>query len=131
MQTAIKRSVDNKDNIGVFLSGGLDSSIIAALVNNVQPSYKSISVGFENADDLFYARSLAKHLDIEHFEYIYTIEEIFDILPQVIYHLESFDWSLVRSSIANYFASKLACENNIEFVLMGEGADELFGDMNI
>ena len=69
---------------------------------------------------------VADHLGTEHLEYFYDLDEMLKVLPDVIYHLESFDPLLVRSSIPNFILSKLASENGCEFVFMGEGADELF-----
>jgi asparagine synthase (glutamine-hydrolysing) len=111
--------------VGVFLSGGLDSSIIAGLVSQALPHVHSFAVGFEESEDLQYARKVAEHLGTEHHEYIYTVEEMIEALPDVIYHLESFDPSLVRSAIPNYFLSRLA-RQHVTVVLSGEGADELY-----
>jgi asparagine synthase (glutamine-hydrolysing) len=69
---------------------------------------------------------VADYLGTEHHEYIYTVDEMMDILPTVIYYLESYDPSIIRSAIPNYFLAKLASEY-VTVVLSGEGADELMG----
>ncbi|MEC4816619.1 MAG: asparagine synthase B [Scytonema sp. PMC 1069.18] len=111
--------------IGVFLSGGLDSSIIAALMRENLPELHSFSVGLRNSPDLEAARIVAEYLGTIHHEYIYTEEEMQILLPDVIYFLESFDPALIRSAIPCYMVSRLASQY-VKVVLSGEGADELF-----
>lgn len=112
--------------VGVFLSGGLDSSLVAALMSEKIPNLHSFSVGTPQGQDPLYARRVARHLGTVHHERIYTESEMIRVLPKVIYHLESFDFALVRSAIANYFVAQLAREF-VKVVLVGEGSDELFG----
>jgi asparagine synthase (glutamine-hydrolysing) len=69
---------------------------------------------------------MASHLDSEHYELIVGLEELIEALPQVIYYLESFDPSLVRSSVSNYLISRHAKEQGIQVLLSGEGGDEVF-----
>ncbi|PPT09003.1 Asparagine synthetase [Geitlerinema sp. FC II] len=111
--------------VGVFLSGGLDSSIIAALMSEHLSELHSFSVGLPHSPDLKAARLVADRLGTIHHEYVYTEEEMEAVLPQVIYYLESFDPALVRSAIPCYFVSRLASQY-VKVVLTGEGADELF-----
>lgn len=111
--------------LGTFLSGGLDSSIIAAIARQHMDELHSFSVGIEGSHDLEAARVVARHLDTVHHEYIFTPKEVLEILPDVIYHLESFDQDLVRSAIPCYFVSRLASDF-VKVILTGEGADELF-----
>ncbi len=111
--------------VGVFLSGGLDSSIVAALMKEQVPELHSFSVGLEGAPDLAAARRVAGHLGTVHHEYTYTGEQVLQVLPRVIYHLESWDPALIRSAIPCYFVSRLARER-VKVILSGEGADELF-----
>ncbi|WP_163971094.1 asparagine synthase B [Oceanobacillus halotolerans] len=114
--------------VGVLLSGGLDSSLISAITANQHQGtgrVKSFCVGSKGSEDIKRARDVAKAIDTDHYEYIYTKEELIEVLPKVIYHLESFEPSLVRSAIPNYFVSKLASQH-VKVILSGEGADELF-----
>jgi asparagine synthase (glutamine-hydrolysing) len=111
--------------LGAFLSGGLDSSIICALARKHLGRFHSFSIGTENSRDLAAARNLSQYLDTIHHEYIITADEVIQKLPEIIYHLESFDQDLVRSAIPCYFTSRLAAEN-VKVILTGEGADELF-----
>ena len=112
--------------LGVFLSGGLDSSITTALSRKIigKPIH-SFSVGIDNSPDLEAARMLSLRLDTIHHEYLITVDEVMKKLPEIIYYLESFDQDLVRSAIPTYFTARMASEN-VKVVLSGEGADELF-----
>lgn len=111
--------------VGVFLSGGLDSSLVAALMRPHTLNLHSFAAGMAGAPDLAAARTVARFLGTEHHELIYTAADVKQALPAVIRCLESFDAPLVRSAIPMYFVSKLAAEY-VKVVLCGEGADELF-----
>lgn len=111
--------------VGAFLSGGLDSSLIAAMARPHVDELHTFSVGVEGSEDLRAARLVAKHLDTIHHEYILTLDEVLEKLPEIVFHLESYDQDLVRSAIPCYFTSRLAAEY-VKVILTGEGADELF-----
>ncbi len=123
-EAVIKRLMSDVP-VGAFLSGGLDSSIIAAMMRPHITELHTFTVGFEGSGDLLAARKVAEHLDTIHHEYVLDRDEIYDHLPRIIYHLESFDQDLVRSAIPCYFTSRLAAEH-VKVILTGEGADELF-----
>jgi asparagine synthase (glutamine-hydrolysing) len=110
---------------GIWLSGGLDSSILVALTRQYFEQIQTFSVGLENSPDLEYARLVADHFNTTHHELIFTIKDLYEILPKVIYHLESFDALLVRSSLANFILARESA-NYVETVLTGDGGDELF-----
>ncbi|MBI4976900.1 MAG: asparagine synthase B [Spirochaetes bacterium] len=112
--------------VGVFLSGGLDSSIIAAIMRTCSREVHSFAVGMKGSDDLANARIAAAHLGTTHHEFVYTSADMEYVLSDVIYYLESYDAPLVRSAIPCYFVSRLAHTHGIKVVLTGEGADELF-----
>jgi len=131
LRTSLERAVDNrmtavKSEPIVFLSGGLDSSCIAAVASKLNGSLKTFTVGSEEGKDPAFAKEVSRYLGTDHREYTYDFKEMLEVLPDVIYHLESFDPPLVRSAIPNYIVSKMAAEEDSSFVLMGEGADELF-----
>jgi asparagine synthase (glutamine-hydrolysing) len=111
--------------LGVFLSGGLDSSLTSAFAKKYKEDLHSFSVGVKKSPDSDYAYQVAKFLGTNHHEYILNADEMLQAIPDVIYHLESFDAALVRSSIPNYFLCKMTKEY-VTVVLSGEGADELF-----
>ena len=112
--------------VGVFLSGGLDSSSIAAVMADLRKEpIQTFSVGYaeDEYSELPYARQVAKHIGAEYNEVILGPEEFFASLPQLIWHEdEPLVWP---SSVALYYVSRLAREK-VKVVLTGEGADEMF-----
>ena len=111
--------------LGAFLSGGLDSSIIAALAKRHLGELHTFSVGVEGSSDLAAARLVAEHLGTIHHEHVITAAEVIELLPEIVHSLESFDQDLVRSAVPCYFTSRLAAQHT-KVILTGEGADELF-----
>lgn len=111
--------------VGISLSGGVDSSIVAVLANAGTDHLHSFAVGMEGSEDLQAARRMAETLGTRHHERMYTEQEMLDALPKVIYQLESFDPALVRSAIPNYFLAELASQY-VKVILTGEGADEIY-----
>ena len=114
--------------VGVFLSGGLDSSIIAAILARLaEPGtvIRSFAAGTEGSADLAAARVVADHLGLEHHERIYSDDDVVAVLPEVVRATESYEPSLVRSAVPNYLLAELAARH-LKVVLTGEGADELF-----
>lgn len=113
------------DDFGAWLSGGLDSASMAALASRQHANLQTFAAGIEGAPDLEYARATASFVGSRHHEMICTLEDMLEALPLVIYHLESFDALLVRSSVMNFLVGKMASEH-VPAVLSGEGGDELF-----
>jgi asparagine synthase (glutamine-hydrolysing) len=125
LDVAVEKRLMSDVPVGVYLSGGLDSSLVAGLMRPHTVNLHSFTAGMEGAPDLESARSVARFLDTEHHELIYTAEDVEKAIPEVIRALESFDAPLVRSAVPMYFVSKLAARF-VKVVLSGEGADELF-----
>jgi asparagine synthase (glutamine-hydrolysing) len=125
LQDAVRLRMIADVPVGVSLSGGLDSSIVALLASQETSHLHSFAVGMEGSEDLKAARQVAELLGTRHHERIYTEEEMLAVLPQVIYHLESFDPALVRSAIPNWFLAELASKH-VKVILTGEGADEIY-----
>ncbi|MCV2392687.1 asparagine synthase (glutamine-hydrolyzing) [Actinotalea sp. M2MS4P-6] len=116
--------------VGSFLSGGLDSSIIAAIAQRVRLAngrgpLRTFAVGVEGSPDLAAARAVAEHIGSDHRELAFTSHDVAEVLDHVVYHLESADVDLVRSAVPTLFATRLA-RAQVKAVLTGEGADELF-----
>ncbi len=114
--------------VGVFLSGGLDSSLVAAiLAREAAPGVpvRSFAAGTADSSDLRAARTVADHLGLEHHERIYTDDDVVTALPAVVAATESYEPSLVRSAVPNFLLADLAAQH-VKVVLTGEGADELF-----
>jgi asparagine synthase (glutamine-hydrolysing) len=129
LASSVDRHMMADVDVGVFLSGGLDSSLVAALAQDFLRArgrtLKTFAVGTERSSDLLAARVVAEHLGTEHHEAIYTAEDALAALDDVIGSIESFDPSLVRSAVPNWFLAKLAARH-VKVVLTGEGADELY-----
>lgn len=118
--------------IACLLSGGLDSSLIAALVNEHCKAnalvLETYSIGLKGSEDLKYARIVADYLGTKHTEIVVTEQEMFDAIPSVIYAIESYDTTTVRASIGNYLVGKYISENSdAKVIFNGDGADELCG----
>jgi asparagine synthase (glutamine-hydrolysing) len=125
LEHAVCRRIDD-DVMGSWLSGGLDSSAMVALARPHVRELHTFAAGLPGAPDLACAQQVADFLDTTHHQVIVTQDELLSVLPQVIYHLESFDALLVRSSVTNYLVGKRAADY-VGSVFSGEGADELFG----
>jgi asparagine synthase (glutamine-hydrolysing) len=125
VEAAVTKRLLSDVPLGAFLSGGLDSSVIAAVAKKYMPELHTFSVGIEGSRDLQAARRVARHIGSIHHEYVYSAAEVVEKLPEIIYHLESFDQDLVRSAIPTWFCARLAADH-VKVILTGEGADELF-----
>lgn len=125
LAAAVEHALPEGAKVGVWLSGGVDSSVVAALAKNCVERLYTFSAGVKDGPDLAYASQVAQFIGSEHHERIYTFDEMLAVLDNVICHLETFDAPLVRSAIANYLVSELASDH-VPFVLSGEGGDELF-----
>jgi asparagine synthase (glutamine-hydrolysing) len=131
IQDALRQAVhkrliaDQEVPVGVSLSGGLDSSIVAALARENKDRLDTFVVGTPESTDISASKQVADYLGTRNHIYQYSIDEMLAALPEVIYHLESFDAPLVRSAIPNYFLAKLASQH-VRVILTGEGADELY-----
>ncbi len=115
--------------VGVFLSGGLDSTLVAAIAARYLARHgerlKTFAVGVAGSPDLLAARAAAEFLGTEHHERTYNAAEATERLPEVIGSIEAFDPSLVRSAVPNHMLAEMTAEH-VKVVLTGEGADELF-----
>jgi len=141
LDAAVRRQLMSDVPYGVLLSGGLDSSIIAALAKRhvarrVEddgttdawwPQLHTFSIGLDGSPDLAAARVVARHIDSHHHEFTYTMQEGLDALSDVIHHLETYDVTTVRASTPMYLMARRIRAMGIKMVLSGEGADEIFG----
>ena len=116
---------DDSGNLNVLLSGGIDSSVVAAAAAQVSSHIQSVCVGTEDSEDIRMARLVADHLGTSHKERIYDLEDMLEVLDDAIYYGETFDYPLVRSCIPNYMATHMF-SNRHNVTLCGEGGDEIF-----
>ena len=87
----------------------------------------SFAVGLKDSPDLVAARKVAEHIGTVHHEINFTVQEGFDALRDVIYHLETYDVTTIRASTPMYLMARVIKSMGIKMVLSGEGADEIFG----
>ena len=135
LKDSVKKRVNITDRpIGCLLSGGLDSSLITALTNQIlkengsKDKLHTFSIGMEGSDDLYNAKIVAEYLNTNHTEIVLTEEEFFKAIPEVIETIESYDTTTVRASIGNYLIGKYISKNtDIKVILNGDGSDELIG----
>ena len=141
LETAVKAQLMSDVPYGVLLSGGLDSSIIAAITQKFSkkrietdskesawwPQLHSFAIGLEGSPDLIAAQKAADYIGTVHHEVHFTIQEALDALPDVIYHIETYDITTVRASTPMYLLARVIKSMGIKMVLSGEGSDELFG----
>jgi asparagine synthase (glutamine-hydrolysing) len=124
LEEAVRIHLMSDVPLGVFLSGGLDSSAVAALMTKIRREpIETFSVGYteEEFSELKYARIVAKHLNSNHHEVQVSREDFFQALPRLIWQEdEPLAWP---ASIPLYFVSRLAGEH-VKVVLTGEGSDE-------
>jgi hypothetical protein len=120
---------------GFFLSGGVDSCIVA---HDLLPLYReggddrpipTFTVGMENSPDLMAAKGMVAALGgdkyVDHRVRTFTPDEVFDLIPKIVYHMETYEAELIRSAIPNWLLAERAAAD-VKMVLTGEGADELF-----
>ena len=129
-----KRCLATERPIACLLSGGLDSSLIASLVNDFYDIHdlpnklETYSIGLSGSEDLKYAKQVADYVGTKHTEIIVTEREMFEVIPEVIYAIESYDTTSVRASIGNYLLGKYISKNSeAKVIFNGDGSDELFG----
>jgi asparagine synthase (glutamine-hydrolysing) len=126
---AVDRQMMGDVPVGVFLSGGLDSAIVAAIAARHAAEHgerlQTFAVGTKRSPDLVAARVVARHVGSEHHERIYDAREAVRALPSVVRAIEHFDPSLVRSAVPNFLLAEMTAQH-VKVVLTGEGADELF-----
>ncbi|MCX7718629.1 MAG: asparagine synthase-related protein [Candidatus Sumerlaeaceae bacterium] len=125
VRKAVRSHLMSDVPVGVFVSGGLDSSIVAAVAREHLPQLHTFSVGCDGSEDLEKARVLAQILGTDHHEYVFSVDEVAAELPRIAHHLESYDRYLVTNAIPNWFCARLAARH-IKVALCGEGSDELF-----
>jgi len=143
-ETAVKRRMMSDVPWGVLLSGGLDSSLVAAVASrfiqrkgssskngvlenvNWFPQLHSFCVGLIGSPDIAAAQQVADFLGTVHHSYTYTIQEGLDAIREVIYHVETYDTTTIRASTPMFLMSRKIKAMGIKMVLSGEGSDEIF-----
>jgi asparagine synthase (glutamine-hydrolysing) len=126
---AVKKRVDTDLPIGVFLSGGVDSSLVMEIANRFHSDVTAIILGNSGSSDYEYALRLCK--DREYKYHVVSPEiDYKQELDEVLYYLETYEPNIVRHAFANWICSREAQKLGLSIVLVGEGADELFAGYN-
>jgi asparagine synthase (glutamine-hydrolysing) len=127
LEESVKLRLMSDVPLGMFLSGGIDSSAVAAMIRRMTDGpVQTFSVGYSESkySELGYASQVAKAIGTDHHEIQVSMDDFFNTLPSLIWHEdEPITWP---SSVSLYFVSKLAAEH-VKVVLTGEGSDEIFG----
>jgi asparagine synthase (glutamine-hydrolysing) len=136
---AVKKRMMADVEYGFLLSGGVDSAIVAhdllplwreerAAMGDDRP-IPTYTVGMENSPDVMASRGVVDALGgskhVEHHVRTFTPDEVFDLIPKIVYHMETYEAELIRSAIPNWLLAERAAQD-VRMVLTGEGADELF-----
>lgn len=133
LEEAVAKRLVTVREVGACLSGGLDSSLVAAIAARrlaaVGKRLHTYSIGMEGSPDLEHARIVAAHIGSVHHERIVTAEECLSVIPEVVRAIESFDITTVRASVGNYLVGRLVAGEtpDVKVVLNGDGADEVLG----
>jgi len=130
-KSTVKRMMSDRP-VGTFLSGGLDSSVVAAFIkkyqreNGMNTNLNTFSIGLEGSPDLAYADIVAKHIDSSHHHVEVHADDCLNALEDVVYATETFDVTTIRASTPMYLLSKYIRNNSDDVVIYsGEGADEV------
>lgn len=132
-EAVFKRCITTDRPIACLLSGGLDSSLVAALVNeyhkmNNLPQLETYSIGMVGSEDLKYAKQVADYLGTKHTSIEVSEADFVNAIPQVIYDIESYDTTTVRASVGNWLVAKYISEHSkAKVIFNGDGSDELMG----
>lgn len=125
-----KRVIGTTDRpVACLLSGGLDSSLIVALVSKFYPGkLETYSIGMKGSEDLKYAEVVAEYIESNHTSIIVSEEDFLEAIPEVIKAIESYDTTSVRASVGNYLIGKyIAKHSTAKVIFNGDGSDELAG----
>uniref|UniRef100_A0A6P6YMQ5 Asparagine synthetase [glutamine-hydrolyzing] n=1 Tax=Dermatophagoides pteronyssinus TaxID=6956 RepID=A0A6P6YMQ5_DERPT len=133
LQTSVCYHMNADVPIAAFLSGGLNSSILCYLITRYykdcapQTRLKTFTIGMEDSHDLVAARRVAQFLDTDHTEIVFRVDEAIDLLPELIWYLETYDVSTIRAAVPMYILARAARSSGYKVIISGEGANEIFG----
>lgn len=129
LEESVKKRVQTDLPIGVFLSGGVDSSLVMELANRYHKNVTAIILGTKNSGDLTNAVRICREKKWKHVT-ITPHEKFAENAEKIVYYAESYEPNIVRHSFANDLVSQTAAKIGLKIVLVGEGIDELFAGYN-
>jgi asparagine synthase (glutamine-hydrolysing) len=130
---AVRKRMMTERPVAALLSGGVDSSLIAALVARElraagAPPLRTFSIGMAGSTDLHYAKKVAEHIGSDHTEVVLTADDFFAAVGPVIHAIETYDTTTVRASVGNWLVAKaIAEQSDCKVVFNGDGSDEVWG----
>jgi len=130
LREAVKKRLQSDAEVGFLLSGGLDSSLVCAIAQELSSKpIRTFSIGMtDDAIDSKYAQDVADYIGAKHTNISMTVPQVMEALKKVIYHLETWDITTIRASVGMFLVCKAIKETtNIKVLLTGEVSDELFG----
>lgn len=133
LEEAIRKRMLMERPVAALLSGGIDSSLIASLVQKQLrmqnlPPLRTFSIGMKGSEDLRHAKMVADWIGSQHTEIVLTADDFFKAIPGVIRAIETYDTTTVRASVGNWLVSKAIREkSDCKVVFNGDGSDEVFG----
>ncbi|MGB9979448.1 asparagine synthase (glutamine-hydrolyzing) [Methanobacterium sp.] len=128
--TSVKKRISGLSEIGILFSGGIDSTIIAKITDDLGIKTCLYSVGHENSADLKFARETADKMNLPLKTKVVNVEDVRKYLPLVLDAIEEFNIMKIGVGMPAYIAAEMAHEDNLKVMLSGQGADELFGGYN-
>lgn len=127
LRRSVEKRVKNHDSIGLLFSGGLDSTVLAAITRDLGKDPYLYCVGTRKARDIERAKRIAGMIDLTLRIKILHLHDIERDLARIVHGIETNDFRAIAIGIPVFFASKLAKDDGMDTVLSGQGADELFG----
>jgi asparagine synthase (glutamine-hydrolysing) len=123
---SVTKRIEPAGDVGIYLTGSVESCIVAALAAEKVKKIKTFSVGLEGSVDGNTAKRVASWLSTDHTHVEISQQDVLDCLPEVVARIESYDANLVRQAVADYFAVQ-AATGKVKALVSGDGANELFG----
>lgn len=128
LSIAVAKRIPAEVPVGVLLSGGLDSTIVAFLMTSLLPSkVRSFAIGAPDSPDMVAARTVAFALGLEHCEVHLDIQQAIELIPTCVRHLANSSPALLADAVPQLLLYRAVAAAGVKVVLTGEGADELFG----
>ncbi len=133
LEDAVQKRMLAERPMAALLSGGIDSSLIASLVQKQLkakglPPLQTFSIGMKGSEDLRHARLVADWIGSKHTEIVLTADQFFEAIPSVIRAIETYDTTSVRASVGNWLVCKeIRKVSDCKVVFNGDGSDEVFG----
>ena len=128
LNKSVNKRIITDRPIGCLLSGGLDSSIVAAIANKKIGNLRTFSIGLEGSPDLYHSKSVAEYLGTNHTMVEVTNETMLNAIERTICQIESYDITTIRASVPMFLLSEYIRDNtDIKVILSGEGSDEASG----